>query len=119
MSSLRKQVPITTAGGLAEKAATASPAYFIDRAVWVPARASLGRDDSYFASLFSPPRSAVFFILRLDRLARLVPVVVAPVAQLIEIAAHGERLGAVHRDGLAIDPVATTGDQEYGQILQF
>src|SRR4029079_14580098 len=41
-------------------------------------------------------RRAVLFVLCLDRVARLVPVGVAPVAQLIEIAAHGERLRAVH-----------------------
>src|SRR3954451_18720763 len=48
----------------------------------------------------SPPRRAVLLVLRLDRVARLVPVGVTPVAQLVEIAAHGERLCTVHGDGL-------------------
>src|SRR6266436_3540755 len=65
-----------------------------------------------------PPRGAVLFVLRLDRVARLGPVRVGPVAQLIEVAAHRQRLAAVHRDGLAVDPVAAAGNQEYRQILQ-
>src|SRR5260221_13693790 len=66
-----------------------------------------------------PPRGAVLFVLRLDRIARLGPVRVGPVAQLIEVAAHRQRLAAVHRDGLAVDPVAAAGDQEHGEVLQF
>src|SRR5258708_31617080 len=54
----------------------------------------------------SPPCRAVLFVLRLDGVARLGPVGVRPVAQLIEVAAHRHRLDAVHRDGLAVDPVA-------------
>src|SRR5258708_408391 len=71
------------------------------------------------AHSLSSPRSPVLFVLRLDGVAGLGPVGVGPVAQLIEIAAHGQRLAAVHRDGLAVDPVAAAGDQEHGQILQF
>ncbi|MCP1837604.1 transposase InsO family protein [Bradyrhizobium sp. USDA 4538] len=65
----------------------------------------------------SAPRRAVLLVLGLDRLARLGPVVVAPVAQLVEIAAHGERLRAVHGDGLAVDPVAAAGNQEHREVL--
>src|SRR5579883_1183030 len=64
-------------------------------------------------------RGTILFVLRLDLFARLLPVLVAPVAQLVEIAAHGERLAAVHRNGLAVDPVTAAGNQEHGQILQF
>src|SRR3954447_19962134 len=63
-------------------------------------------------------RGAILVVLRLDGLLGLAPVVVAPIAQLIEVAAHRQRLRAVHRDGLAVDPVATAGDQEYGEVLQ-
>src|SRR6185437_234280 len=63
----------------------------------------------------SSPCRAILFVLRLDGLARLGPVVVAPVAELVEVAAHREPLRAVHCDGLAIDPVAAAGDQEHRQ----
>src|SRR2546421_10786278 len=62
------------------------------------------------------PRCAVLLVLLGDRVTRLLPVGVGPFAHLIEIAASGERLRAVHRDGLAADPVAAAGDQEPGQI---
>src|SRR5258707_5241682 len=52
------------------------------------------------------PCSFVLFVLRLDGFACLDPVGVGPVAQLIEISAHRQCLAAVHRDGLAVDPVA-------------
>ena len=64
------------------------------------------------------PRGAVLFVLRLDRVARRGPVGIAPVAQLIKIAAHRQRLAAVHRDGLAVDPVAAAGNQEHREVLQ-
>src|SRR5579864_7000614 len=66
----------------------------------------------------SAPCGAVLFVLCLDRLAGLFPVGVGPVAQLVEVAAHRQRLAAVHRDGLAVDPVAAAGNQEHRQILQ-
>src|SRR5437870_9445600 len=66
-----------------------------------------------------PPRRAVLFVLRLDGVAGLRPVGVGPVAQLIKVAAHGERLAAVHGDGFAIDPVAAARNQKYREILQF
>src|SRR5438874_13764361 len=56
-----------------------------------------------------PPLRPVLLVLRLDRVPRIGPVVVAPVAELVEIAAHRQRLGAVHGDGLAADPVAAAG----------
>src|SRR5258708_5232987 len=80
------------------------------RWLWVPA---------FAATTALTPRGLVLFVLRLDRIARCRPVGVRPVAQLIKIAAHGERLGAVHRDGLAVDPVAAAGNQEHGEVLQF
>src|SRR4051812_36620951 len=58
-----------------------------------------------------PPLGAIFFVLRLDGVARLLPVGVFPAAKLVEVAAHRQRLCAVHRDGLAIDPVAAAGNQ--------
>src|SRR3954447_11401690 len=67
----------------------------------------------------SPPLRSVLLVLRHDALARGFPVVFAPVAELVEIAAHRERLRAVHGDGLAGDPVAAAGDQEHGDVLQF
>src|ERR1700744_4088907 len=54
----------------------------------------------------SPARRAILFVLRLDRLARLGPVGIGPVAQLVEIAAHRQRLRAVHRDGTRAGLVA-------------
>jgi len=65
-----------------------------------------------------PPRHPVLFVLRLDGVAGLGPVGVGPVAQLIEIAAHRQRLAAIHRDGLAIDPVAAARNQEHREVLQ-
>src|SRR5947209_4136552 len=59
----------------------------------------------------SSPLGSILLVLLLDRIPRLGPVVVAPVAELVEIAAHGERLCAVHGDGLAGDPVAAAGNQ--------
>src|SRR5579872_1939060 len=56
---------------------------------------------------------AVLVVLRLDLFARLLPVGVGPVAQLIEIPAHGERLAAIHRNGFAVDPVTAAGNQEH------
>src|SRR6185437_2672581 len=64
------------------------------------------------------PGRAVLFILRLDRTARLGEVGIGPVAQLIEVPAHRQCLDAVHGDGLAIDPVAATRNQEYREVLQ-
>src|SRR5882724_11227807 len=61
---------------------------------------------------------AVLLVLRFDRLARPLPVGIAPVAQLVEAGAGGERLRAVKRDGFAIDPVAAAGDQEGGEVVQ-
>src|SRR6267378_6598784 len=58
----------------------------------------------------SPPCSAVLFVLRLDRIAGSGPVGVGPVAQLIKVSASGQRLAAIHRDGLAVDPVAAAGN---------
>src|SRR6185437_15174319 len=74
---------------------------------------------SLLAMTRSPPCRAVLLVLRLDGLARLGPVVIAPVAELVEIPAHREGLRAVHRNGLAIDPVAAAGDQEHREVLQF
>src|ERR1700716_1476893 len=65
-----------------------------------------------------PPRGAVLVVLGLDGVAGLAPVGVGPVAQLIEVAAHGQRLAAVHGNGLAVDPVAAARDQEYRKVLQ-
>src|SRR6266404_7210161 len=48
----------------------------------------------------SPPCGAVLFVLRLDRIARMGPVGVGPVAQRIEVTARCQRLAAIHRDGL-------------------
>src|SRR5262249_15676836 len=75
--------------------------------------------DEPLQSSRSSPCRAVLFALRLDGLARLGPVVVTPVAQLVEIAAHRKRLRAVHGDGLAVDPVAAAGNEEDREILQF
>src|SRR5271156_1166232 len=58
-------------------------------------------------------------VLRLDRLARRFPFGVAPMAQLVEIAARRQRLSAVHCDRLAGEPIAAVGHQERGEILQF
>src|SRR3954469_17969839 len=44
----------------------------------------------------SAPLGPVLLVLRHDGLACCFPVVVGPVAELVEIAAHGERLRAVH-----------------------
>src|SRR5262249_7778579 len=64
------------------------------------------------------PCLAVLLILLGDRVTRLRPVGIGPFAQLVEVSTGGERLGAVHGDGLAADPVAAPGDQEHGQVLQ-
>src|SRR4051795_7982652 len=83
-------------------------------------RGSSPRMTMYFLweETISPPCSPVLFVLRLDGVAGLGPVGVGPVAQLVEIAAHGERLAAIHRDGLAVDPVAAAGDQKHREVLQ-
>src|SRR3984893_5917000 len=79
------------------------------RWLWVPA---------FAGTTTSPPCSPVFFVLRLDRIARSGPVGVGPFAQLIKVSARGQRLAAVHRDGLAVDPVAAAGNKEHCEVLQ-
>src|SRR6266536_3204448 len=54
----------------------------------------------------------------LDRLAGGLPFRIAPFAPIVEIAAGRQRIGAVHRDGLAGEPVAAVGEQEGREILQ-
>src|ERR1700690_1077979 len=66
----------------------------------------------------SSPRSPVLFVLRLDRIAGAGPVGVGPVAQLVEVSPRRQPLAAVHRDGLAVDPVAAAGNQEHREVLQ-
>src|SRR6185436_16167937 len=70
--------------------------------LWVPAPRAQSRTRP--GRLLAPCR-AVLLVLRGDRVARLFPVGVRPFAHLVEIAAGGERLRAVHGDGLAGDPV--------------
>src|SRR5271155_5015603 len=67
----------------------------------------------------SVPRGLVARVQRLDRLPRGLPFGVAPLAQLVEVAAGRERLRAVHRDRLAGKPVAAVRHQEGREILQF
>src|SRR5256886_10808689 len=43
---------------------------------------------------------------------------IGPVAQLIEVAPHRQRLGTVHRTRFAIDPVAATRNQEHRKCLR-
>src|SRR5436190_20087256 len=66
--------------------------------------------------------SALLLVLRvlcLDALARDLPVGVAPLPQLVEIAAGGERVRTVHEDALSGQPVADAGGhQERRQVLQ-
>ena len=65
-----------------------------------------------------PPSRAVLLVLRLDQVPGLGPVGILPVAQRIKVAAHRQRLAAIHGDGLAVDPVAAAGNQEHREILQ-
>src|ERR1700722_10033294 len=74
-----------------------------------------GRRTGQSSRTFAP----IFLVLRLDRVARPAPVVVRPASERgIEIAAGGQRLAAVERDRLAIDPTAGVRHQEYGEVLQ-
>src|SRR5690606_27053078 len=61
----------------------------------------------------------VFLVLRDDRIPRGFPLLVAPLAQLVEVPAGGERLCAIHRDHFAGEPVATGRHQEGREILKF
>ena len=53
----------------------------------------------------------VLGVLRLDALARGLPIGIAPFAQRIEVAAGGQRIATVHHDALAGEPVALAGRQ--------
>src|SRR6202453_5081558 len=63
--------------------------------------------------------SAVLFVLRLDCVARGLPLRVCPMPQLVKIAAGRVALPAVKRNGLAGQPLATVGEQKRREILQF
>src|SRR5262249_50764546 len=65
------------------------------------------------------PLRAVFFVLRLDGVARGLPLRVGPMPQGVEIGSGGEALSAVERDGLTGQPVAAVGNQEGHEVLQF
>src|SRR5437899_7321665 len=56
--------------------------------------------------------------LRLDRLARLLPLGVAPGEELGEGRAVGEPAAAVDRDGLAGEPLAAVGHEKGGEVLE-
>src|SRR6266699_2486002 len=63
-------------------------------------------------------RALALLVLRLDRLARFLPVGVGPAGELGERGAVGEPAAAVDRDGLAGEPLAAVGHEERGEVLQ-
>src|SRR5262249_32951974 len=74
--------------------------------------ASKGRKHAISPAWLQPlrtPRSLVPRVDLLDRLAGGFPFDVAPLAQIVEIASGRERIGAVHRNGLAGEPVGAAG----------
>src|SRR3954464_12663908 len=65
-----------------------------------------------------PPRLAILVVDCADRLARLLPLLVAPFAQIVEAAGRNEMLRTVDRDGLATEPFAAGREQERREVLQ-
>src|SRR5262249_21231492 len=60
----------------------------------------------------------VLLVLRLDRVARGLPLGVAPLEELVEGAAVHEVRAAVDRDGLAGEEFALVGHEEGGEVLK-
>src|SRR5512134_3704739 len=71
-----------------------------------------------FEACLGRPAGAVLVVLRLDEIARLLPVGVGHLVELGEIRAGGEIARAVDGDGFAGQPLAAVGHEEGGEVLQ-